>query len=141
MTEPVNVADQARLTSWSVPSASTLSPIQSCCNASTCSARTAWSQWSFEISTSCHCAAQTAVAPPSFQKTVLQPTFHIHHLFEIRDALQKVKQGQEGQKTWCKKCKRREVNGFCRDCGKFVCEACIHRSAQDLGGILHPQLK
>ena len=55
----------------------------------------------------------------------LQPAFHIHHLFEIRDALQKVKQGQEGQKTLCGKCKKREVNGFCRDCGKFVCEACI----------------
>ena len=46
-------------------------------------------------------------------------------MFEIRDALQKVKQGQEGQKTLCEKCKKREVNGFCRDCGKFVCEACI----------------
>ena len=55
----------------------------------------------------------------------LQPAFHIHHLFEIRDALQKVKQGPEGQKTRCEKCKKREVNGFCRDCGKFVCEACI----------------
>ena len=56
----------------------------------------------------------------------LRPAFHIHHLFEIRDALQKVKQGQEGQKTQCEKCKKkREANGFCRDCGKFVCEACI----------------
>ena len=55
----------------------------------------------------------------------LQPAFHVHHLFEIQDALQKIKQGQEGQKTLCEKCKKREVNGFCRDCGKFVCEACI----------------
>ena len=55
----------------------------------------------------------------------LQPAFHVHHLFEIRDALQKVKQGQEGQKTQCEKCKKREVNGFCRDCGKFVCEVCM----------------
>ena len=55
----------------------------------------------------------------------LQPAFHVHHLFEIQDALQKVKQGLEGQKTLCEKCKKREVNGFCRDCGKFVCEACI----------------
>ena len=56
----------------------------------------------------------------------LQPAFHVHHLFEIRDALQKVKQGHEGQKTLCEKCKKkREANGFCRDCGKFVCEACI----------------
>ena len=56
----------------------------------------------------------------------LQPAFLVHHLFDIRDALQKVKQGQEGQKTLCEKCKKkREANGFCRDCGKFVCEACI----------------
>ena len=55
----------------------------------------------------------------------LQPAFHVHHLFEIQDALQKVKQGQEGQKTLCEKCKKRDVNGFCRDCGKFVCKACI----------------
>ena len=55
----------------------------------------------------------------------LQPAFLVHHLFEIRDALQKVKQGQEGQKTLCEKCNTRDVNGFCRDCGDFVCEACI----------------
>ena len=55
----------------------------------------------------------------------LQPAFYINHYFDIRDALQKVKHGQEGQKTLCEKCKKREVNGFCRDCGKFVCEACI----------------
>ena len=55
----------------------------------------------------------------------LQPAFHVHHLFEIRDALQKVKQGQEGQKTLCEKCNKRDVHGFCRDCGDFVCEACI----------------
>ena len=55
----------------------------------------------------------------------LQPAFHVHHLFEIRDALQKVKQGQEGQKTLCEKCNKRDVNGFCRDCGDFVCEVCI----------------
>ena len=63
----------------------------------------------------------------------LQPAFHVHHLFEIRDALQKVKQGLEGQKTKCEKCKKREVNGFCRDCGKFVCEVCmeIHQTWEE----------
>ena len=55
----------------------------------------------------------------------LQPAFHIHHLFEIQDALQKVKQGQEGKKTQCEKCRKREANGYCRDCGKFACETCI----------------
>ena len=55
----------------------------------------------------------------------LQPAFHVHHLFEIQDALQKVKQGQEGQKTLCEKCNKRDVNGFCRDCGEFICNTCI----------------
>ena len=62
---------------------------------------------------------------PANGVSALQPAFHVHHLFEIQDALQKVKQGQEGQKTLCEKCKKRDVNGFCRDCGKFVCKACI----------------
>ena len=64
----------------------------------------------------------------------LQPAFHVHHLFEIRDALQKVKQGQEGQKTLCEKCKKRDVNGFCRDCGEFICNTCIemHQTWKEL---------
>ena len=64
----------------------------------------------------------------------LQPAFHVHHLFEIQDALQKVKQGQEGQKTLCEKCNKREVNGFCRDCGEFICNTCIemHQTWKEL---------
>ena len=64
----------------------------------------------------------------------LQPAFHVHHLFEIRDALQKVKQGQEGQKTLCEKCNKRDVNGFCRDCGEFMCNMCIemHQTWKEL---------
>ena len=62
---------------------------------------------------------------PANSVSDLQPAFHVHHLFEIRDALQKVKQGQEGQNIRCEKCNKREVNGFCRDCGKFVCEICM----------------
>ena len=64
----------------------------------------------------------------------LQPTFHVHHLFEIQDALQKVKQGQEGQKTLCEKCNKRDVNGFCRDCGEFICNTCIemHQTWKEL---------
>ena len=58
----------------------------------------------------------------------LQPAlnFHVRNLLEIQDALQKVKEGQEGQKIQCEKCNRkREAKGFCRDCGKFTCQACI----------------
>ena len=64
----------------------------------------------------------------------LQPAFLVHHLFEIQDALQKVKQGQEGQKTMCEKCNKRDVNGFCRDCGEFICNMCIemHQSWKEL---------
>ena len=64
----------------------------------------------------------------------LQPAFHVHHLFEIQGALQKVKQGQEGQKTLCEKCNKRDVNGFCRDCGEFICNTCIemHQTWKEL---------
>ena len=64
----------------------------------------------------------------------LQPAFHVHHLFEIRDALQKVKQGQEGQRALCEKCNKRDVNGFCRDCGEFICNMCIemHQTWKEL---------
>ena len=64
----------------------------------------------------------------------LQPAFLVHHLFEIRDALKKVKQGQKGQKTVCEKCNKREVNGFCRDCGEFICNTCIemHKTWKEL---------
>ena len=52
----------------------------------------------------------------------LQPAFHIHHLFEIQDALQKVK---EPQKAQCGKCKTpRPATGYCRDCGEFICAIC-----------------
>ena len=47
----------------------------------------------------------------------LQPAFHVHHFFEIRDALQKVKQEQEGRMTMYDK---RQANGFCRDCTNFL---------------------
>ena len=49
----------------------------------------------------------------------LQSDFHVQHLFEIRDTLQKAKE------TQCEKCKKSIATGFCRDCGKFVCDKCI----------------
>ena len=70
---------------------------------------------------------------PAHGVSGLQPAFHIHHLFEIQDAVKKVKKGQEGKKIQCEKCKKREASGFCRDCSNFVCETCIelHRSWED----------
>ena len=52
----------------------------------------------------------------------LPPAFYINHLFEVRDTLQKVR---DPNKTRCEKCKDGDAQGYCRDCGKFVCEACI----------------
>ena len=58
----------------------------------------------------------------------LQSDFHVQHLFEIRDILQKAKE------TQCEKCKKSIATGFCRDCGKFVCDKCIetHREWEEL---------
>ena len=52
----------------------------------------------------------------------LPAAFYINHLFEVRDTLEKVK---DPNKTRCEKCKEGDATGYCRDCGKFVCEACI----------------
>ena len=59
----------------------------------------------------------------------LQPAFHIHHLFEIQDAFEKVK---EPQKVVCGKCTKdtRTATSYCRDCGEFVCSACVDIHAQ-----------
>ena len=58
----------------------------------------------------------------------LQPAFHIHHLFEIQDAFEKVK---EPQKVVCGKCTKdtRTATSYCRDCGEFICATCadVHR--------------
>ena len=51
----------------------------------------------------------------------LQSDFHASHLFEIQDTLTKVK---EPQKIQCEKCKKSTATGFCRDCGKFICDKC-----------------
>ena len=60
----------------------------------------------------------------------LQTDFHIDHLFEIRESLNKAK---ESQKTSCEKCKKFPATGFCRDCRKFVCDKCteLHQMWED----------
>ena len=65
------------------------------------------------------CRRLTPVPPNGI--TGLQSAFHMHDLFEIRDALDKAK---EPQKTQCENCKKATATGFCRDCGKFVCDKC-----------------
>ena len=75
------------------------------------------------------CRRHTPVPPNGI--TGMQSAFHVHDLFEIRDVLEKAKQPQ---KTHCEKCKKATATGFCRDCGKFVCDKCteLHQFWEEL---------
>ena len=61
---------------------------------------------------------------PSSSISGLQAAFHIHHLFEIRDTLVKVKKVKGPQKMQCEKCSENDATNFCRGCGQFICRAC-----------------
>ena len=52
----------------------------------------------------------------------LPSAFYIHHLLEIREVLEKV---CNPKKAKCDKCGEGEVQGFCRDCGHFICKLCL----------------
>ena len=72
----------------------------------------------------CRCA--TTLPPQGVSG--LQSDFHAHHLFEIQDVLVKAKEPK------CEKCKMKSAaTGFCRDCGKLVCEKCteLHQTWED----------
>ena len=73
-----------------------------------------------QSSLSCPICRQSTRLPTT--TGALQPAFYVHHLFEIRDALEKVK---EPQKSQCEKCKTpRPATNYCRDCGEFICAMC-----------------
>ena len=67
-----------------------------------------------------NCRRTTRV--PQGGVSTLQSAFYIHHLVDVRDTLEKVKDA----KTACEKCEESEAKGYCRNCGKFVCQACIN---------------
>ena len=76
-----------------------------------------------QLSLLCPTCRQSTLLPPITGVSGLQPAFHIHHLFEIQEALKKV----EGpQKVQCEKCTTmiQTATNFCQDCGKFICERC-----------------
>ena len=79
------------------------------------------------------CRQSTWLLPPGSTVSDLQPAFHIHHLLEIQEALEKLK---EPQKVQCDKCKLtpRPATSYCRDCGEFICAMCttVHREWQTL---------
>ena len=86
-----------------------------------------------QLSLCCPICQQSTLLPPATDVSDLQPAFHIHHLFEIQDALKKVR---DPQKVQCEKCTKttRNATNFCRDCGKFICEKCteIHSEWEEI---------
>ena len=88
-----------------------------------------------QLSLRCPTYRQSTLLPPATSVSDLQPAFHIHHLFEIQDALEKVK---EPQKVMCGKCKKAKqaATSYCRDCGEFICAMCttIHSNWDDFAG-------
>ena len=77
-------------------------------------------QLSLRCPTACR---RSTLLPPATSVSGLQSAFHVHHLFEIQDALEKMK---ESQKVQCEKCKKvsRPATSFCHDCGQFICARC-----------------
>ena len=88
-----------------------------------------------QLSLRCPTCRQSTLLPSATSVSDLQPAFHIHHLFEIQDALEKVK---EPQKVMCGKCKKAKqaATSYCRDCGEFICAMCttIHSNWDDFAG-------
>ena len=80
-----------------------------------------------QLSLSCPTCRQSTVLPQATGVSGLQSAFHVHHLLEIKHALEKVK---EPQKVKCDKCKTpKPATSYCRDCGEFICATCttVHR--------------
>ena len=81
-----------------------------------------------QLSLCCPTCRQSTLLPPATGVSGLQPAFHIHHLMEIQEALEKVK---EPKKVQCEKCKKSRIaTKFCRDCGKFICEKCVEMHSE-----------
>ena len=86
-----------------------------------------------QLSLTCPTCHQSTLLHLATGVSGLQSAFHIHHLFDIQDALKKVK---DPQKMLCEKCAvtTRTATHFCRDCGEFICEKCTetHREWKEL---------
>ena len=78
-----------------------------------------------QVSVSCPTCRRSTLLPPPSTVADLQSAFHIHHLFDIREAFEKVK---EPEKVKCGKCiktkEARTATSYCRDCGEFICANC-----------------
>ena len=76
-----------------------------------------------QVSVRCPTCRRATLLPPPTTVADLQSAFHIHHLFDIRDAFEKVKEPENVQ---CAKCIKvaRPATSYCRDCGEFICATC-----------------
>ena len=81
------------------------------------------------LSLQCPSCRRSTLLPPT-SVSGLQTAFYLNNLFEVRNAIEKVK---EPQKTQCEKCKKRVATSFCRNCGKFICALCtqIHQEWEE----------
>ena len=82
-----------------------------------------------QVSVRCPTCRRATLLPPATTVADLQSAFHIHHLFEIQDAFEKVK---EPQKVQCGLCLKdvRTATSYCRDCGEFICATCVDTHTQ-----------
>ena len=82
-----------------------------------------------QVSFSCPTCRQSTILPPGTDMSTLQSAFHVNHLFEIQEALEKLK---DPCKLQCEKCSKptRTVQSFCRDCGQFLCERCFETHSE-----------
>ena len=76
-----------------------------------------------QLAVICPTCRQSTILPPAKDVSNLPSAFHVHHLFDIKEAVEKLK---EPQKVQCEKCtKSRTATNFCRDCGQFICKKCL----------------
>ena len=82
-----------------------------------------------QVSVRCPTCRRATLLPPATTVADLQSAFYIHHLFEIQDAFEKVK---EPQKVQCGMCLKdvRTATSYCQDCGNFICAACVDMHTQ-----------
>ena len=81
-----------------------------------------------QVSVSCPTCRRSTLLPPPSTVADLQSAFHIHHLFDIRDAFDKVKEPEKVQCGLCTKVAR-TATSYCRDCGEFICAGCVDTHA------------
>ena len=82
-----------------------------------------------QVSVRCPTCRRATLLPPATTVADLQSAFHIHHLFEIQNAFEKVKEPQKVQCGLCLK-DMRAATSYCRDCGEFICATCVDTHAQ-----------